>query len=174
MRPRRHWYFLVDMGMSVSIGLIAAVPAVVVGVNGELPTGVCSGALYAATAVQCAAMIVFAVLRPAAVRWELLLTCLMDALATLGAILASIDNTDAVNGIDTLQLVVSVVLFVVSIAEYMLVLLTFGHLRRNISLLTTERNATKNAHLYRRDQSVALRVLVDLICDEKQRLEKFL
>jgi hypothetical protein len=191
-RRGRHWWLLVDMGISIVAGLIATVPAIAVGATGDLPHSVCSGALYAVTVVQLLAVALFAYLRPTAVRWELLLTGLMYVLAAVSAVLASISTSstdDAKNDIGALQLVVSLGLLVGSAAECIVVLLVCGRRRSIVSSHARfeEKEAftvayddvpfdrcqcpdpAKGNTNVRRNQHAALHTLVVLICKADPR-----
>jgi hypothetical protein len=175
MRPDRHWYPLLDMSISIAAGMIAAIPAIVVGATGQLSDHVCSGALHTMTAVQLLAVVLFLILRPPAVRWERLLSGLMYVLAALSAVIASIDTADGDetgDALDTMQLIVSALLIGAAVAESILVLIVF-HRRRHIDTahdVTTTGNTSANRCLTRKQRAAhytrqeALRTLILFAC----------
>ncbi|CUG90555.1 membrane-associated protein, putative [Bodo saltans] len=137
MWPHRHWWFLVDICTSIVVGLLAALPSLVVHRNdaATLVPAVCTAALHTSTAVQIMFMVAYIALRPVAIRWEHAGSLLSVLLGALGALLTSlsaagVEGLDSVSeGVGVAQIVVAILIVVLAFAEDGFALLTSQQLR---------------------------------------------
>ncbi|CUG90563.1 membrane-associated protein, putative [Bodo saltans] len=137
MWPHRHWWFLADTGTSIVVGLLAALPSLVVHRSdaATLVPAVCTGALHAATALQLLFFLVYVAAWPVAIRWENTASLTNAFLGALGALLMSLATAgidgldDATNDVGTAQVALSILILVLGMTEEGFALLTSQPLR---------------------------------------------